>query len=168
MTTAAKLGSVDRYNYYDVYWGVLSFVLSSANEASSVLKPDADKSMQHLQPPSDSIQRRYSDSSVADGRHSDYSPLPPQSESSHKLFDTTAPGAKRSTPSNDDYLHLPSPPSSPMLHHRKYQKILSTNSCKGIIDNFHVCVFFASSTSSHTCGSKISVELIVLLQKKHE
>lgn len=165
MTTAAKLGSVDRYNN----WGVLSFVLSSANEASSVLKPDADdKSIQHLQHPSDSIQRRYSDSSVADGRHSDYLPLPPQSQSSHKLSDTTAPGAKRSTPSNDDYLHLPSPPSSPMLHHRRYQKILSTNSCKGIIDNFHVCVFFSSSTSSHTCGSKISVELIVLLQKKHE
>ena len=105
-----------------------------------VLKPEANKSTQHFQPPSDSIQRRYSDSSEADGRHSDQSRLPPQSRSSDKLSDTTAPGSRLSIPSNDDYLHLPSPPGSPMPHHRRYQKIMSRNSCLGIFDNFHVCL----------------------------
>lgn len=95
-------------------------IRSLANGTSTTQNPETQLT-QHLQPPPEGVPRRYSDSSVTNAGQSAQPHLAPQSGALRKLSDTTAPKSNLTTPSTDGHLHLPSPPSSPMLRHRRFK-----------------------------------------------
>lgn len=97
-------------------------IRSLANGTSTTQNPETQLT-QHLQPPPEGVPRRYSDSSVTNAGQSAQPHLAPQSGALRKLSDTTAPKSNLTTPSTDGHLHLPSPPSSPMLRHRRFKII---------------------------------------------
>ncbi|KAL9975170.1 hypothetical protein ACROYT_G012297 [Oculina patagonica] len=94
-------------------------IISSFEKGTSTNQNSETQVTQHLQPPSEGVPRRYSDSSVSNADQSVQSHLPPESGAARKLSDTTAPRSTLTTPPTDGQLHLPSPPASPMLHHRR-------------------------------------------------
>ena len=107
-------------------------MLTLENDTSTNQNPET-RVTQHLRPQSEGIPRRYSDSSISNGGQSPQSHLAPQIGAVHKLSDTAAPRSTLSAPSVDGHLHLPSPPGSPLLQHRRF--VCDPSHCKCVKNN---------------------------------
>jgi len=116
---------------------------------------------QHLLPPYDDAQRRYSDSSAASASQSEQAHITTQSGAARKTSDTTSEGSTLATPSTDGYLHLPSPPGSPMLHHRRFVLFLSSLGELAAVYEIIVSVmmFFHGKVIRHSLNPKFDFTL---------